>query len=101
MAVIANMTKLRTEANAAADIKVMTFSLIASLATGLSAFTEPVERVLAFREQRAFSLFLPERSKSTAAAGLACNTGSFCNALADVKPPDFGHRRSFLSGSTS
>src|SRR6266566_4895941 len=49
-AIMANMTTLRTEASAAADIGLMAFSLTAPFTTGRSAFPKPGKRVLSFRE---------------------------------------------------
>src|SRR5258708_8410094 len=62
---IANTTKLKTEASAAADIGLMAFSLTGLLTTRGSAFPKPVKRVLSFREPgggtacRAFEHLLP------------------------------------------
>src|SRR5713101_6718187 len=48
--IIANTTKLKTEASAAADIGLMAFSLAGLLTTRGSACPKPVKRVLSFRE---------------------------------------------------
>src|SRR6266446_10226394 len=66
-AIMANMTKLRTEASAAADIGLMAFSLTALIATRRSASPKPGKRVLSFREpggrkdRRAFEDLLASR----------------------------------------
>src|SRR6266436_6271664 len=66
-AIMANMTKLRTEASAAADIGLMAFALTAPFTTGRSAFPKPGKRVLSFREpggrkdRRAFDDLLASR----------------------------------------
>src|SRR5260370_37321708 len=73
--IIANTTKLRTEASAAADIGLMAFSPTALLTTRGSAFPKPVKHVLSFREpggrkdRRAFDDLLAPRLHDVREAG--------------------------------